>query len=361
MSADHAVKTPEAVEPAPGLATRAFSLALLVAIVGGLGWLAYQIVGVFLHAWVAPLHLGPDNDQVAALNLQLARQIADVERIEAEVQRIDHELAGIDEGVARLETLRAQSNDVFEWGADVQARQAATVRQGLRALERRRQLLLRQREQSRGEVTDARRQLEAGLIGRRELAIAEQDLARVELSLADNERALAASRLELSQAELHASTFEASLADRPLGVAARGRMPEVVARQEQAARIEIEIVQLQAQRRGLVALRDVAARNLARMQEALDQMRARPLYRATRTEMDVAFVPYEQLDGVSVGDEVARCTLWIFACRTVGHVSELVPGEVVTQDPWGELARGRYAVLRLDDARAVEERVLRVR
>jgi len=51
----------------------------------------------------------------------------------------------------------------------------------------------------------------------------------------------------------------------------------------------------------------------------------------------------------------------VFACRTVGHVGEVLPGEVVTQDPWGEIARGQYAVLALDDKDAVRERVLRVR
>ena len=39
----------------------------------------------------------------------------------------------------------------------------------------------------------------------------------------------------------------------------------------------------------------------------------------------------------------------------------VLPGEVVTQDPWGEMARGQYAVLLLDDKDAVRERVLRVR
>jgi hypothetical protein len=48
-------------------------------------------------------------------------------------------------------------------------------------------------------------------------------------------------------------------------------------------------------------------------------------------------------------------------CHEVGRIAEVLPGEVVTQDPWGELARGQYAILALDDASAVRERVLRVR
>jgi hypothetical protein len=51
----------------------------------------------------------------------------------------------------------------------------------------------------------------------------------------------------------------------------------------------------------------------------------------------------------------------VFNCHEVGRVTEVVPGEVATQDPWGELARGQYVVLALDDPPAVRARVLRVR
>jgi hypothetical protein len=45
----------------------------------------------------------------------------------------------------------------------------------------------------------------------------------------------------------------------------------------------------------------------------------------------------------------------------VGTVTELVSGEVITQDPWGELARGQYVILEMRDRAALFERVLRVR
>jgi hypothetical protein len=76
---------------------------------------------------------------------------------------------------------------------------------------------------------------------------------------------------------------------------------------------------------------------------------------------DMAFVPYDHLRRVAVGDDVYACVLSIFFCRAVGAVIEVVPGEVVTQDPWGELARGQYVVLDMRDRSALFERVLRVR
>jgi hypothetical protein len=145
------------------------------------------------------------------------------------------------------------------------------------------------------------------------------------------------------------------------GGAAAARMPEIVQREEAQARLEVEVVRLQAERRGLLALREVGASSLAELREVMRGIEARPLFRATQEAMDVAFVPYEQLDGVRAGARIIDCELGIFACHDVGTIREVLTGEVVTQDPWGELARGRYAVLDLSDERAVEERILRVR
>jgi hypothetical protein len=93
----------------------------------------------------------------------------------------------------------------------------------------------------------------------------------------------------------------------------------------------------------------------------LAELEARPLYRAMTAATDIGFAPYSQLDGIQRGDSIVHCTWGVFNCHEVGRVTEVVPGEVATQDPWGELARGQYVVLALDDPPAVRARVLRVR
>ena len=47
--------------------------------------------------------------------------------------------------------------------------------------------------------------------------------------------------------------------------------------------------------------------------------------------------------------------------KSVGKIAELVPGEVVLPDPWGNLARGQYAVLDLREHESAKSKVLRVR
>src|SRR5439155_22210563 len=112
-------------------------------------------------------------------------------------------------------------------------------------------------------------------------------------------------------------------------------------------------------RKALVAQRRIAVSGITKMDEILATLRARPLYRAVQASTDVAFVPYTQLDGVQPGGRVYRCAWGVFACRPVGAIAEVLPGEVATVDPWGEPARGRYAILSLLDHEAAREKTLR--
>ncbi len=345
----------------PGIGTRLLSLGALLLVVSGFGWLILQIVSVFANAWVAPINLSPDNDHVINLNLQVARQLAEVERAEADVHRFALEMASLDESITRLSQMNSRSNEVFRWEAEIEDSHADTVARSVRALTRQQRVLATERERQAQAVQRARTNLEAGLIGRHDLENEEHALAQIDLAIANNERAMLEARMQQQVARLQSDTYRAAVDGSAPPSVIGGQMPTVAQRQDSAIRLQLEITRMQAERRGLQDMHDTGVRNLTRLREALDQLRERPLYRATQESLDVGFIPYEQLDGVHPGAEVVQCTFWIFACHQVGHVTEVLPGEVVTQDPWGELARGRYAVLHLDDPLAVQERILRVR
>jgi hypothetical protein len=110
-----------------------------------------------------------------------------------------------------------------------------------------------------------------------------------------------------------------------------------------------------------VAQRRDLAERIAKMDELRAHLELRPLYRATRERIDVAFVPYTQLDAVRSDAAVYSCVWGLFMCKEVGTVSEVVEGEVLVQDPWGTPARGQYAVLDLWDHDAAKAKMLRVR
>ena len=101
---------------------RLFALSLLVATIGGLGWLGREVYFVATDSWIAPLHLSPDSDGVAALRMQRQRQLAELARLDAEVTRIDGELTAINAAVVRLDKLNGAT-------APVRARLGARVGQ----------------------------------------------------------------------------------------------------------------------------------------------------------------------------------------------------------------------------------------
>lgn len=347
----------EPTEPRPGLGSRAAALTALVGVGGSLGWLALSLVRLFSDSWVAPISLSPDSDQILQLDLQLTRERAEMDRVSAELARIEAEIGAIDGGLARLETLRHRAPELFEFGAERSSQEAAALGRGLASLRDERAILERLVTRQESELALAREHLAAGMIQRRDLERQEQSLDTLRLQLVGNARAADELRARQRSASSSATEYRSSVH----GESGRPHLPDIAARQESEVRLELEIMRLEAERRGLVALREAGRRNLAELEEVMHQIEERPLYRATQRQMDVAFVPYEQLEGVRQGAPVVQCEAGIFFCHDVGTVSEVIPGEVVTQDPWGELARGRYAVLELREREAVEERILRVR
>jgi len=350
--------SPDTTARHPG--ARLAALAALVMTVAVVAWLAVQIHAVFADSWVAPLHLSPDNEAITKLRFEHQRHLAEVAHLEAEVTRLDGELAAIDAAVTRLSGLVDSSTKSMQWQADVGAGEAAGVAGAIANLEQQRGLLRTLHERQLGLVAAAKGDVAAGLVDRTALDREEQTRDRLALEIAENERQLAEARQRRGQTAANVDALRSGVAA-PGAATAGGRMPEVAAGQEHRVRIELEILRLESEARGHRALRSVAAASIASQRELLHDLESRPLYRAMARDTDIAFVPYDQIVGIKPGATVLDCVWNVVQCREVGKVAEVMPGEIVTQDPWGEIARGQYVVLALDDRDAIRERVLRVR
>jgi hypothetical protein len=138
-------------------------------------------------------------------------------------------------------------------------------------------------------------------------------------------------------------------------------MPELLTRQEQMIRVELELVHIDSEKRSKLAQRSALTERIAKIDELATELKSRPLFQAAEKSIDMAFVPYTQIDGVTRGATVYSCVWGLFMCRPVGTVSEVVPGEVILPDPWGNPTRGQYAVLNLQDREAARAKTLRVR
>ncbi|AKV00974.1 hypothetical protein AKJ09_07637 [Labilithrix luteola] len=346
--------------PESSLKPRVFALAVLAALLTGIAWLGRGIYYAVVDAWMVPITLSPDNDQVLQINVKLNEQIVQRNKLQADIERIDADLRGIDAAIARLRTIESSGVEAIRWTASATRAQSKAVAERMRGLGEQKRLLAGMLARQKLIADNARRNAEAGLLARQELDREAQVLDQLELAISQNARDMQDSRMQGAQF----LATQAVLRDAMNGDSKRGGvgiLPEIVAGEERAVRLDLELIRLEAERRSLVSQRGISVEALGRMEEMFRQLKARPLYRAIEAKTDVAFVPYTQLPHVRAGAPVVACTWALFDCRIVGRIAEVLPGEVVAQDPWSNVERGQYAILDLNDREAAKEKVLRAR
>ena len=344
-------------EASPGARPRVIAVFALVMLALGVSWVVRGIYFAMTDAWMAPITLSVDNDQVLQINVKLNEQQVQRERMRVDIERIAADVQGIDEAISKLREIENNARESLRWARFTTRSQSAAAADRLRALEQQQRLIdamLARQQQIASNVTKSS---EAGLVSRQEVERERQILDQLTLGRVQNAREMTESRAQ--SAQLFA--MNAALMIDASGGRDNGIPSELAIGQERDARITLELIRLASERRALLAQRSISMESLSRMDDLLKQLRARPLYRAVEANTDIAFVPYTQLDDVSVGAAVVSCKWVLFRCRTVGRVAEIVPGEVAAQDPWSELARGQYVVLDLSLHDAVKEKVLRAR
>lgn len=360
------VTPPHADDPSPqaartSWAARALAMLSLGGLVGGVGYAGRLTGEVLTDAWVAPLRLSPDNDRVLELRVQRTKERADRARLVAEMAGIDEQIRGADVGLDRLRRLAEDYAGALRWTTWAQRTEVRDLSEQVSALQSEHDLLLRLSDDQKRAVERTADNAIAGLVP-------QSDAAREQITLRQIDVSRQACELELARA--NAALNAAQAKSSALGVASGGdgdrhsdatSSPDVVKFYDDDARIEIEIARLEGERRAAVARKQAAVGTLEEMDDMLHELESKPLYRAMSKDTDMAFAPYEQLRRVARNDRVYACSRLVFDCRIAGTVAEIVPGEVITQDPWGQLARGQYLVLSMTDRSALFERVLRVR
>lgn len=339
-------------------ATMGARLASLVALSGVISGLAYAGGASYhvLHdSFVAPIILSPDNDVVIQSKLSLARVVAERQTFAA---RIEQNRAGAESArraIAHLEALRADASRALDWSRMLNEKEASVGAGTLAHLDAQKAEVMKMTASEEAYLAELRKNVEAGLAHRSELAREENALSELRIAALQNER-------DRLAAELQEHTT--AMTEKALRVGGHGgaATPEMRAQRNELVHIELEILKLENELTEKVVQQRADEEGLAKADELIAQMKARPVFRAIESSQNVAFVPYTQLAGVHAGDDVFACDVWgVFACRPVGRVAEVVPGEVATQDPWGTPARGQYALLTLTDPVAAQAKTLRIR
>ena len=135
----------------------------------------------------------------------------------------------------------------------------------------------------------------------------------MQLALLENQR---------QRGQVQALTREASLQKMSLASAGGAPpMPEALMREDQLVRIDIELLRAEADLRLKHASSRTEHEKLEKIADLEKQFEARPLSRAINKRLDVAFVPYTQIDGVHEGATVYDCIWGVFHCKAVGRVA----------------------------------------
>jgi hypothetical protein len=338
-----------------GLPSRVLSICALAAVVTGFPYVAHGLYEAAVDSWIVPINLSPDNDMVLQVNVQLSEQLLERSKLKAESERIESDVRGIDVALARLDAVKKSGQQSLRWTTRATEEQSASLKSKLASLRSEGHLLQEMHKRAAMLVGKTQKNVEQGLVAQQDDDREEQTLSQLEVTVAATERELRDTQLQSE--ELHRAV---AALQRGAIAEASGMLPELVDHEEREARVELETIKLESEKRSLLSQKAVNDESIAKMDEMLAQLSKRPIYRAVQASTDVAFVPYTQLKGVTAGQQIVQCSWLIFNCRTVGRVAEVLPGEVVAQDPWSDVARGQYAILNLPDHEAAQEKVLRV-
>jgi hypothetical protein len=344
-------------------ATRLLSLVALAALAAGLLVLGRGAYFAITDAWVAPLQLSPDSREVVALRIQASKEQEERARLESDLTSAAAEAEAIDLSLARLKTLGTGYVNAIQWSTSNRSGQLAALNEQKTLLEKQQAMAVESIERDRAALERARRNVDAGAITATDLDTTQQNLARTQLTRSEKEleyiRVLAA----LAESSREATAL-AGAAARPPSAGTRGvsaASPDVVRMDEVRINIELQIARLAAEKRAVEARQRVARANIQSMDAMRAELEAAPLFLAAQREINLAFVPYAHFSGVHPGDAVYSCRWLLIGCRETGRIGRIFPGEVVMDDPWGSVARGRYAELEMSDRSVVGERTLRVR
>lgn len=337
------------------IGTRLFSLTALCGVIGAIGYIGNTVYRVSTDGFVAPVILSPDSDMVIQSKLSLAQLLAERIQVVTKQESIEAELAGGEQAIAELKALRVGAMKAMDWTSTLSAQQANAGSRDLTALDGQRAVLSTMMAEEEVTVARMKKELEAGLAAKADYAREVQVLKQMQVAAFENERAHIVTGAQMSQVRLTQQALQGG------GEKGRPATPEMLMQQDQLVRVQCELIRIESERRVKEGEMRHLGEELAKIDELLGQLKKRPIFRAIEANTNVAFVPYTQMDGVASGARIYDCVWGVFACKAVGTVTELLPGEAIVVDPWGSPARGQYAIMDLQEGEAAKSKTLRVR
>lgn len=299
-------------------------------------------------SWAAPLVLGPSQDRVLAFQPEIAIIEATIDKQRVELETALSTKRIVTEQVVQVSKLigkvgaamsseSAQLQRMSEAASTLAlAKRADTNKQAATTAEARE--LLKQLDQ----------ELTAKLITSDQAAQRRIALTAAFNAVTDGNISALQLETQAQQAATSAQTFNGG----STSVAA-------ISAVKQAVELKTILAQLQIQAVTAESSADALQRSIAGAERVLEVAKSSPYYRALREEVTVAFVPYDNLDDVKVGDKVYDCYLQVILCRHVGSVKTLYEAEEHAKHPLFKTdLRGKLVELQLTDPSSSKSQVV---
>lgn len=349
------VENQDVAKDKPSMKSRLFSFATLCGVVTLMGYGGSGVYRIATDEFVAPCVLSPDSDLVISSKLSMAQLVGERFRATTRREEIEVSVEAADKAIVELEELKASAERGLEFTAAMTAKQSSAGKSDLHALAEQRQGLVGMIAAQEAFVAQVKKDLEAGLAAKADYSRELQSLNQLRVALIENDRSRLVSEVTMNQVALTEKALRTSKT--PGSIAT----PEMLMLQDQLVRVTTDILKLKAERRSAVAEKAHLDEELKMIDQLVGQLKERPTFSAADGDLTVAFVPYTQMEGVEKGAKVYDCVWGLFACKPVGQVTKLLPGEVILPDPWGTMTRGQYATMEIEDPASAKSRTLRVR
>jgi hypothetical protein len=313
---------------------------IVVVLVGYISTSAFYFVS---DSWVQPMVVSASDEKV----LTLESQVAEAENAR---DRIEADLAHADRYIAVQQAFQAEFARAIR--ADLSGRRAALGR--VRELARdyagaRKKIRASNQAYASSSQRRMQEELAAGLIDRSDKLSGDYQIAQI-----------AGSNLSLAERQVEFESRAQELATEAQALdAILSKKGGTAALSYDVLRIKQEYEMSRLETAKAIENREALKASLVRQEAILDGLRTAPYLRAANNKASVAFVPYDNLDGVAKGEPLYRCALEFVFCSEAGKVVDILPGEVTFKHPHREkIVRGRLVEIDLGKTDAAQEDVL---
>ena len=337
--------------------TRVFSFIALTVLASSCAYVGHEGYYIVSDGFAAPFILGPDNDLVVQSSLKMAEVKLEKGRDISEQKAIEASLEDSERAIIKLDSLKELGKHALAFTDTTTRQQVSIGGSDLVTLAGEKKALYEMQERQALLTGQAKKDYEAGTITQMQYQQQQQALDQIQVALFNNDHVKMQTDVLLGQATLGLQSLIGSQ---------NGNnsmpMPAILTAADLMGRIEIQRLQVDALMKTELAEKERVDSELSDIAVLEKQIMSRPIFAAMGGDINAAFVPYDQSKGVVSGTSVYDCIWGLFACKNVGSVRDVIKGESSLIDPVsGSQSRGIYITLNVNDAEAMQKKILRVR